>query len=568
VEVGSINDEPLEDLIAANTGTYQQATVGSDGTYRLATLADGTYFVTFVPADAAHLPGGSLCREALPSADLVGQRFDVVVSGATPAGASYVGSGRCVTCHGKTHIAQTLHRVGIWSPDEHGLLQDIDARFDDLYEALAGKFTPAGTTVWFYDFDATRGFDKYKTSETDPGAGASFTVTVREGAGGDFEMLLHNLKAVEADVVIRVDAVYGGGLYKQRYLTYLTTATGARFTAVMPIQYQHEGNEVNSDRTRKVWRDYHGDWWYDEATMALKTPLPKNSFEKNCVSCHASTARVTGSDATTWVAETVSDPLWGDFDFDGDGVKDEVNLGCETCHGPGSAHWEATGQGRHIVNPANLTPERDAMICGQCHSRPQGGLLTDSPVDADGWMMVAGTSRNDFLANYATKQLDGAAKDFHGDAAKHSKSHHQQYSDFIRSGMYKNGSLLMTCSSCHDPHARDNVRQLRQDPTDNAASCGSCHVAQANGLSAHLVDKLGLSQALADNKAAIAKCTQCHMPKTAKTGAGRPGISGHWDNDISSHIFDVPRKSDSSLAGTNMATGYTNACGACHSTVN
>jgi hypothetical protein len=74
-----------------------------------------------------------------------------------------------------------------------------------------------------------------------------------------------------------------------------------------------------------------------------------------------------------------------------------------------------------------------------------------------------------------------------------------------------------------------------------------------------------------------AKCTQCHMPKTAKTGAGRLGITldggvgpdNYWQNDISSHIFDVPGKiySRHTLDGgtLDMPTGYTDSCsGACH----
>jgi len=273
---------------------------------------------------------------------------------------------------------------------------------------------------------------------------------------------------------------------------------------------------------------------------------------------------VVGSDSTVWNLELVSDPLYGDFDFDGDGVRDETNMSCEACHGPGSAHWDAAGQGRFIVNPAKLTPERDAMLCGQCHSRPKGAFGSDSPVNADGWMMVAGTSRAQFLAEYATTQLDGATSDYYGDDDKHSKSHHQQYSDFIRSGMYKNDEVLMSCADCHDPHARKNVRQLRADPQDNVASCGACHVPEATNLAAHLDTKLGAGfGAMKPN----AKCVDCHMPKTAKTGAGRPGISGHWQNDVSSHMFDVPSKSASSLSGTNMPTGYTNACGTCHGTV-
>jgi hypothetical protein len=568
IAADSPNDEPLEDTIAIGGAGYQKASVETDGTYRLDPLAAGSYFVTFVPSpdDAGHLPGGSLCRTAKASAELVGKRIDIEVSSATPEDAYYVGSGACVSCHGQTHIAETMHRLGIWSTYESGRLQDFGPRFDDLYMAIEDKFEVAGgTTIYYSGFDATRSFDKYRTSETDPG-NAEFSVTVRR-SGADLEFLLHNIRTPgDPDRVYKVDAVYGGGVYKQRYMTRLSNANGS-FLVLLPVQFQNEGDEANSDRTRKVWRDYHAQKWYDNATGRFKEPAAKDSFEKNCISCHAVGVEVTGSDATAWHAKLVEDRFFdsGDFDYDGNGVRDELNVGCESCHGPGSSHWASAGQGKHIVSPSLLTPERETMICGQCHSRPMGALRTDNPVNAQGKMMVAGTARSTFLASYATTQLDGAASDYWGDPDAHSKSHHQQYSDFIRSAMYKNGSILMTCASCHDPHQRTgNLHQLRADPTDNAAACGgTCHAAQASDLVAHLTDK-GIP--LASSKAGVAMCIDCHMTKTAKTGAGRPakvlqGVA-YWENDITSHLFKVPARSN---ATAGMPVPYTNQCGACHS---
>jgi predicted CXXCH cytochrome family protein len=571
IDPASTNDEPLEDLIAANAITYQKATVGAGGVYSLPTLSAGSYFVTFVPdgADTVHLPGGSWCRKAVDSTALVGTQLDIQVSESPPANAEYVGSGRCVTCHGKTAINKTMHRVGIWSPYESGPLQNINARKEDLYQAFVTKFAN-NTTVYFHGYDASKGFDKYKTSETDPGTDVSFTVQVRV-SGINYEMVLHNVKnPSEPDKVLRVDAVYGGGVKKQRYLHKFAQAGGGFYYAPLPLQFQHDGNESYADGSRKVWRDYHGDWYYDEATSSFKSPVAKNSFEKNCASCHSTSARLTGSDTTGWKLENlISDPIYGDFDYDGDGIKDEMNIGCETCHGPGSAHWESAGQGKFIVSPQLLTPERESMICGQCHSRPKGALGTDAPVDADGWMMRAGTSRAEFLKNHASTQYDGATTDFYTDANKHSKAHHQQYSDFIRSGKYKNATQLLTCTGCHDPHRLDNPRQLKGDPSDNTALCGSCHTTIAAGLVAHIDTKLGAGMGgIMSN----AKCADCHMPKTAKTGSGKPGIviggTTYWWNDVSSHLFDMPKKADSSLTGPKMPTAYINPCaGSCHTSV-
>jgi hypothetical protein len=336
---------------------------------------------------------------------------------------------------------------------------------------------------------------------------------------------------------------------------------------MLPVQFQHDGVETYG-RTSRIWRDYNAFKWYDEATDTFKEPPARDSFEKNCISCHAAGSRITGSDATTWSATLVEDRFFnsGDFDFDGDGVAEELNVGCESCHGPGSRHWEVAGQGRYIVSPSLLTPEREAVICGQCHSRPKGFFNTDSPVNADGMMMIAGTSRNDYLRDYAVSQNDGAASDFYTDTDGHSKSHHQQYSDFIRSGMYRNGSELMTCATCHDPHQRTAyTRQLRNDPTSNVDSCGSssCHASQANNLPAHLEAKGIPSGSLHDQ----ALCGDCHLTKTAKTGAGKPGllINGvqYWMNDITSHLFKVPDKSFANPPNS-MPVPFTNECALCH----
>jgi cytochrome c551/c552 len=64
-------------------------------------------------------------------------------------------------------------------------------------------------------------------------------------------------------------------------------------------------------------------------------------------------------------------------------------------------------------------------------------------------------------------------------------------------------------------------------------------------------------------------CTDCHMPKTAKSGSGlrQATIAGvtYYSGDISSHLFDVPRRSSiATKAADMMPIAYTNACGACH----
>jgi hypothetical protein len=161
----------------------------------------------------------------------------------------------------------------------------------------------------------------------------------------------------------------------------------------------------------------------------------------------------------------------------------------------------------------------------------------------------------------------------------HSSQPHQQYSDFLKSKMYRNGRILVTCSDCHDMHGNTpNPRFLIHD-AENAASslCQRCHA--VDNVS-HMDAKLN-----ARMKGSMTRCTDCHMPGTAIVG----GIAGdfgrlikpppynnateeehnaYWEGPINSHVFDVPKKTNVGVRGVPpgraMPVPYTASCGTCH----
>jgi predicted CXXCH cytochrome family protein len=564
----AVNDEPLEDAIRGDDAqpggpTFVQAVSDHDGIYHFDTLPAGSYFVTVVPAanDTEHLPGGQLCRDATEVAALAGGRVDLDVTFRIPDGAEYVGSTVCTNCHGRTHQAETMMANGFRSMHGDVGRQRLDEGMWPGFEAARQKFT-AGTRIWFYGYDATRSMDKYRTSETDPGPGPGpgdqRRVVMQLHRNGDqYAISLINLANALDPLNNRqypVEFSYGGGIYKQRYVTLIN---GSRY--MLPVQFQDEGNE-SYPRTSKVWRDYHmATSWYDEANGALKLPTNAKAFDKTCAGCHFTGYSLTGNDQTGYRAHAVEDPA-GLLDYDGNGRIEEMNIGCESCHGAGSEHWAAAGQGKHIVSPRLLTPERENMLCGGCHSRSLGKDGTENPVDVNNRMPVPGIDRGTYIANH-TSRPDAAASDLWNDPAQHSKSHHQQYTDFIRSGHYRNETRLLTCSSCHDPHGSDEQYLLRM-PLGGNALCDACHEVDVG---AHTTAAVGFDHGLAN-----ALCTDCHMVPTAKTGAGRPGrLNGadqYWQNDIRSHLFGVPRKAaiQGVAAASAMPIPYTDACGACH----
>ena len=561
------NDEPLEDNLAANRDRYLKGKSGANGEFSVADVAGGKYFLYVEPADTTYLPGGDKSRKSLSTAEMAAAPVKILVSGNIPAGATYVGTSKCLSCH-EEHDAflSTLHRLGIHAVGKDSKLQN-SSRFPEFNKGLNKLL--AGAKFWFHGYDKTRGFDKYQISDKEPAdpATVSFTATFFKDADGKLKFRTENVKdPADTARVYPVELTYGGGLYKQRYL-YRVGPNLFPF-----VQFNQNGDNSYGDRGRKQWRDYHADWLFNEETGKLSNPSQAKSFDKNCASCHYNGYTLTKTAAGDYIAGSANDPD-GEMDIDGDGKPNEINLGCENCHGAGSVHTKAKkgSKSSSIVSPDKLAAERESMICGQCHSRPQGNLKNDQPVNTDNKMMPPGTSRNIYLTQYTTRE-DAAAKDYWADGL-HSKSHHQQYSDFIKSSKHRNGNHLVACSDCHDPHGKAKFAHQMKADAHSPAACTTCHK-DRNDMGKHVMDKTKCT--VAPDKIT---CSNCHDAKTMQTGAGfGKGMTGkdgknYWLNDITSHLYDVPLKSNIGVKGVEpgkaMPIPYTNPCGAaCHITNN
>lgn len=571
------NDEPLEDLLDRHP-EYARAVVQSDGSYRFQQVAQGRYFVVFSPAadDAAHLPGGSACRSAVDAQSLVGTRLPLRVSGRPPEHARYVGSTSCFGCHGRQRSTRTAHRVGLQLPAARGPYQDVAPWGAELDAALRA-FAP-GKTLYFYDCDAARPGDaKCRVSEADPSL-------ANPPAASVFELRLARDEAVSADAVGHFTATftnragsgtasfpialsYGGVLGRQQYVTRRSNADASYTYFVLPLQYNAQGSTERPSSDDWPYRDYRADHWYDFVNNTLRMPEPARSFDTECAGCHLTGFQLAGDDSKGYRASAVSDPN-GDFDYDGDGRAEEINIGCESCHGPGSEHIEARERGRAIVSPSLLTPERELMLCGRCHSRPQAAheAHSQAPLSAAGLMPGPGLRRSELAA--FTSRMDAASEQLwpSGD----SKANHQQYSDFLRSSMARNGSVLMTCSSCHDAHGSDqHAHELRSAPNDNAA-CTGCHAEQRYSQVRDHV-KQATNEAHDNVDGALLTCTSCHMVKTIAAGARHPELLDflprsspqlqYEHGDLASHRFAVTRRAQAPL----QPVAASLSCAFCHS---
>ncbi len=592
-------DEPLEDAIAAFGGAMPQAVTDASGNATLTGVPLGKYFWFVSPNDGEHLPGGEGCRDARDATVILGNNFNVRLSSQPTQAANYVGSSLCLSCHSE-YMTQTqhAHRLGFTSTVSAGGLQDF-SRYPDFFDGH-DAFLPAtsfsgGTQVWFSEFTPSRGFDKFIATTVDPTI-ADPTVTNYITAylwrdttdGNKFKITLENLiNPGQGDGrTMEVPLTYGGAVFKQRNLVRVAGRSG-----LYPLlQIQTQGDDSRFDRTRKSYRDYHLDWYWDNTNQLLQDPPVNKNFEAACAACHF-TGYQRSLDTTTgeWLADGVNDP-GGAFDIDGDGFMDEINTGCETCHGPGSDHvlWAGDPQnagfeGRYIVNPAHLSPSREMQICGRCHDRVagNGSIKNDEPLNSMNEMPPVGISRADYLANYTSRK--GPKTSSYWADGLHSKSHHQQYTDLLKSEMHRNGRIITTCADCHNSHgdAAGSFRHhLRSDPDDpNGPLCANCH---AENVLVHIQSQTGSTHAGFGTS-----CMKCHMTKAAKSGAGSVGLllglptgtstdTGivYYQNDISSHLFGpIPGKTHVSVASQQpssaMPIPYTNSCGAaCHVATN
>ena len=370
-------DEPLEGLIDSMGASLRSTEADSNGYFSLS-LPSGNYYFYVVPdpRDAMHLPGGSATRRSASFDDLArGGRLDIKVSSQPSSFGieNYVGSGTCIGCHAETQgWMKHAHANGIHEPGKAAALQSPE-RINLVDAATLAKFS-ADTTLYFYDYDATRGDDKFKVQEGGtPPATAEFAYRLFK-SGNDYEAEFQNLINAATDPVhdqvFKVDFLYGGLIYKQRFISRLNTGatpptTSGAYFIFPPIQLQPGGTTdlpLGNDRTRWPWLDVRAADYWNTTTKMFKVPVLTQSFDAQCSSCHFTGFSIDPSTLESTAFESSGGIPWKTPDR-----LVEGNLGCEVCHGPGREHMQAYGSrpGQFIVEPRYLAAER-RRACTAC----------------------------------------------------------------------------------------------------------------------------------------------------------------------------------------------------------
>lgn len=302
---------------------------------------------------------------------------------------------------------------------------------------------------------------------------------------------------------------------------YLVPTSGGRFQA-LGVAWDSRPRERGGQR------------WFSLYTGRLRPPDPlhwtgrEQTWNYQCAECHSTDLQknydlATNAYATRWA---------------------EVNVSCEACHGPGSAHvawarsrppggappsadstgllvrlgrgtgaWEMKDAARGIaqwVGPPRANAELDA--CARCHARrrpivdpyPYGRPFLDTDMPA---LLTAGLY-------HADGQILGEV---------------YEYGSVLQSRMHRAG---VTCSDCHDPH----TLQLR---APGNGVCAQCHLPARFDVPAHHHHATGSEGA---------RCVSCHMPERTYMV-----VDPRRD-----HSFRVPRPDLSVVIGT------PNPCTECH----
>jgi hypothetical protein len=475
----------------------------------------------------------------------------LLLAGPAQAQSKFAGTENCNNCHGKEASfagkqwetwKNTRHAQIYRDPDlaatgqAMGVVPDADFK-SGLNLGTVPDFAKYGANSPVLGYDAGVG-----TSTTDTTSG----YTVKIGA-----------------ITYPIHRAHGGtGEWKQRFHTRIGNSW-----YILPIQY--------NEKTKK-WVTYNPLNWYNASNQplytnpaTLATDIDKSQSEdRKCIGCHA-----TGIDPTF-------DAATGEWK----GNPKEWNIGCEACHGPGGTashtNFGLSGQG---FNPAKLTDlNRKLEVCGQCHTRGESiGLLGNKKFEYPYKDGVGIYRINDVLADFYDSFTPVTSPSVFWQDLFTSKSHHQQYLDFGRSGhgAYDPAKpwVNLNCFTCHEPHGNTtNAHQVVDKlveggvtiPTkvaDNSL-CLACHA--SHGPFAKIRPATIANMSNPDSLALISQevqrhtrhpydptgttassCTGCHTPKVQSSAIAY---------DISAHTFDVMPPANT------LKYPMPNSCALCH----
>lgn len=306
--------------------------------------------------------------------------------------------------------------------------------------------------------------------------------------------------------VAQFDVIYTFGFYPLQQ--YLLKTTGGRLQAfdvawdARPLQeggqrwYQLQDDSVTDPEHPFFWTGYYQNW------------------NSRCALCHSTDLQKQFNPKTLTFNTTFSD----------------VNVACESCHGPGSTHISMVNDGQYSAEQTGLVEIAQAAAFHFSKGDPIARATPDVP---------KGVSEIDVCASCHSRRAEISeftpGKPYHDQFQLELMSAATYFSDGqIKDEVFVTGSFLqskmaqagVTCSHCHDPHSG----KLK---APGAMVCASCHQQDVFAQPTHT------------NNHKDADCLDCHMPN-------RLYMKVDWRRD---HRFHRPTSANDNSASP---------CKSCH----
>ena len=266
-----------------------------------------------------------------------------------------------------------------------------------------------------------------------------------------------------------------------------------------------QSTRVSWDAREKKWFNQYAGQKIEHHDWLHWTGASQN-WNTMCASCHSTN-------------------LQKNYEFTSDSFNttwNEINVTCESCHGPGSKHIDFLNTPEYkrgvrikdsgLIYAKSPNPQLQLNTCAPCHARKsdiaQQFLASDEIMDN----LIPQIISNEFY--FADGQI---------------KEEDYEYGSFSQSKMFHNE---VRCSNCHNPHSGKLVA------TGNTL-CMSCHAPKYDTKEHHF-HKINTEGA---------QCISCHMP-----------VKTYMGNDHRrDHSFRIPRPDQSIIWET------PNTCTSCHS---